>query len=196
MKVHLDTHPPPCHNEIKHVKAGIPMIYFTADLHLGHRGIITSVDRPFDSVEAMNRTLIRNFNAVVTPRDTVYILGDLCHHLDLSERRRMAEKLHGRKILIRGNHDRDYGSGIFEEVLDFTTLSAEGHSFVLMHYPMLDWPKKKAGSIQLHGHIHSTGDINAGNRAKGVFRYDVGVDANYYFPVSAKQIIDFFGLAK
>ena len=53
------------------------MIYFTSDLHLGHRGIITMRNRPFANVEEMNRTLITNFNAIVHKNDTVYILGDL-----------------------------------------------------------------------------------------------------------------------
>ena len=45
------------------------MIYFTADLHLGHRGIIAMKNRPFRTVEEMNRALIMNFNAVVSRRD-------------------------------------------------------------------------------------------------------------------------------
>ena len=34
---------------------------------------------------------------------------------------------------------------------------------------------------------------NEKNRAEGIRRYDVGVDANNFFPVSVKQVIDFFG---
>ncbi len=45
------------------------MIFFTSDLHLGHEGIMKYCHRPFASVEEMNRTLIRNYNAVVTPDD-------------------------------------------------------------------------------------------------------------------------------
>lgn len=58
-----------------------------------------------------------------------------------------------------------------------------------MHYPMLSWPKKNSGSIQLHGHIHARMDYNEQNRDEGVLRYDVGVDANNFYPVSVKQII-------
>ena len=36
-------------------------------------------------------------------------------------------------------------------------------------------------------------EYNEANRAEGIRRYDVGVDANNFFPVSVKQIVDFFG---
>ncbi len=41
------------------------MIYFTSDLHLGHRGIIGMQNRPFENVQEMNQVLIRNYNVVV-----------------------------------------------------------------------------------------------------------------------------------
>ncbi len=44
-------------------------IYFSSDLHLGHRGVINFQNRPFKSVEEMNRTLIHNFNSVVHTND-------------------------------------------------------------------------------------------------------------------------------
>ena len=49
------------------------MIYFTSDLHLGHRGIIAMQNRPFESVEEMNRIILTNYNAVVGKDDSVYI---------------------------------------------------------------------------------------------------------------------------
>jgi len=61
------------------------MIYFTSDLHLGHRGIITMRDRPFADVSEMNRTLITNFNSAVHRDDTVYILGNLAHHMQVED---------------------------------------------------------------------------------------------------------------
>ena len=73
------------------------------------------------------------------------------------------------------------------------TVSLNGKYFTLMHYPMLSWPKKERGSIQLHGHIHARMDYNEKNRAEGIKRYDVGVDANDFYPVSVDSIMDFFG---
>ena len=121
-----------------------------------------------------------------------YILGDICHHLPIDAANEWIEKLHGKKILMKGNHDKKYDPALFEEISDFKTVSLNGISFVLMHYPMLSWPKKNSGSIQLHGHIHAREAYNLQNRDDGIRRYDVGVDANHYFPVSVKQIVEFF----
>ena len=124
--------------------------------------------------------------------------------------------------LVRGNHDRlfGYGGGGFEgrrfsSVSDYAELAdplGDGSRFVLSHYPMLDWDRMYHGSYMLHGHIHSwpAGDAakfvgprfvthehgllgyNGWNRANGIRRYDVGVDANGYAPVSAEDIVAFF----
>lgn len=66
-----------------------------------------------------------------------------------------------------------------------------GVYFALMHYPLLSWPKKNSGSIQLHGHIHAREECNLQNKMDGIRRYDVGMDANDYCPVSVKEIIEF-----
>lgn len=55
---------------------------------------------------------------------------------------------------------------------------------------MLLWSKKNSGSIHVHGHIHERNSYNIQNREEGIFRYDVGVDANDFYPVSVKQIIE------
>ena len=72
------------------------------------------------------------------------------------------------------------------------TVSLNGRYFALMHYPMLSWPKKNSGGIHLHGHIHARQDYNLMNREEGILRYDVGVDANQFMPVSLQQILSFF----
>jgi len=170
------------------------MIYFTSDLHLGHNGILRLQERPFSDVQEMNISLIQNYNSVVRGNDTVFILGDVCHKLSVPEANELIEKLNGKKILIRGNHDKGYNPNLFDHITDFETISHEGHYIALMHYPMLSWPKSRKGSIQLHGHIHERMEYNLENRAAGIRRYDVGVDANNYYPVSVDQIFRFFGI--
>lgn len=168
------------------------MIYFTSDLHLGHAGVIQMQKRPFKSVDEMNRALIMNYNSVVRPGDTCYILGDLCHKLPVEKANVVIARMNGKKILIRGNHDLQYDQKLFLEILDFKVASFEEHYYALMHYPMLSWPKKEGGSIMLHGHIHADSEYNLNNLVDGNRRYDVGVDANNYYPVSIKQIEEYF----
>ena len=168
------------------------MIYFTADMHFGHRAIISMQNRPFGSVEEMDRVLLQNYNSVVRKEDTVYILGDICHHMSIEEADSLIKKLNGKKYLIKGNHDKNYDPRLFTDIQDFLKISVDGNHFSLMHYPMLSWPKKGSGGYQLHGHIHARMDYNEANRSEGQRRYDVGVDANNFFPVSSKQIVEFF----
>jgi calcineurin-like phosphoesterase family protein len=33
----------------------------------------------------MNRVLLQNFNSVIHKNDTVYILGDICHHMKIED---------------------------------------------------------------------------------------------------------------
>ena len=83
----------------------------------------------------------------------------------------------------------------FEAVLDYLELKpgeCHGTRMVLSHYPMLSWNGKRRGSIQLHGHIHADRAYNERNRQRGILRYDVGMDANGYAPVSRDEILEFF----
>ena len=168
------------------------MVYFTSDMHLGHEAIIRMQKRPFENAEEMNRILIENYNSVVQKNDTVYFLGDICHRIGVDSANELIASLKGKKYLIKGNHDKKYDESLFVEIRDFMTISANGHHISLMHYPMLSWPRSHYGSIMLHGHIHADESYNLTNRTDGIRRYDVGVEANNYMPVSIRQIEEFF----
>ena len=79
------------------------MIYFSSDHHFYHANVIRFCDRPYKDVEEMNEALVKNWNAVVKPEDTVYYLGDFSMALRPVEL--YTKRLNGRKILIAGNHD-------------------------------------------------------------------------------------------
>ena len=53
------------------------MIFFIADTHFVHENILQMCGHPFDSIDAMNETIIASWNERVTGNNTVYILGDL-----------------------------------------------------------------------------------------------------------------------
>ena len=81
------------------------MIYFTSDLHFGHSNIMKfhPCFRPFSSVEAMDRALIRLWNDRVNPCDTVYNIGDLSFHKDMQTSISIFSKLNGKHVLVLGN---------------------------------------------------------------------------------------------
>lgn len=173
------------------------MIYFTSDLHLGHENVLRFNNRPFDSVEEMNHTLIENYNSVVGAEDTVYILGDLAYRIPLTEANELIACLNGRKHLLKGNHDKNYDTGLFEEIVDYKQIHDYDRHFILMHYPMLSWAKMRVGSIMLHGHMHNIGaDYNVECRDNNILRFDVGVDANGFYPVAITDIISFIDAKK
>lgn len=187
------------------------MIYFTADLHLNHRNAIKFTQRPFKDVDEMNRQLIENYNSIVRPNDTVYILGDAAMYRvsDEYKLKALLVSLNGHKTLVIGNHDDKHLYDCFEQVMAYKELNYHKRKIILFHYPIVDneWnggyghgkemgkKNRKNASIMLHGHIHSKGPhYNRKNRHNDVFKYDVGVDANDYKPVSIDQIFDFFHL--
>lgn len=94
-------------------------IWFTADNHFGHENIIKFCDRPFESVEEMDRVLIENWNKVVRPTDAVYHLSDFTLGWVL-EAKRYFRQLNGHiKVLSNlWHHDKRWLQDI-ERVSDF-----------------------------------------------------------------------------
>lgn len=170
------------------------MIYFTSDLHLGHENIIRYCNRPFKDAIEMNHAIIDNWNDTVSDNDEVYILGDLC----MSGVKIVESYLHrmkGIKYLIRGNHDYfvdKYKGDDFVWIKDYHELRYNKNLLVLCHYPFLEWNGYNRGSIHLHGHQHNHHDYNVNQVDARINRYDVGVDANNFTPVSIDKIIKFF----
>lgn len=85
------------------------MIFFTSYLHFYHEKIIKHAQRPFHTVEEMDKALIKNWNDRVAYDDEVYILGDLTMKgADIASA--LLYSLKGKKYLVRGNHDDFVGS--------------------------------------------------------------------------------------
>jgi len=50
--------------------------YYIADLHFGHKQMVTTSRTQFSNVEDMEKLIISNWNKKVSDDDNVYILGD------------------------------------------------------------------------------------------------------------------------
>ena len=133
------------------------MIYFTSDLHLGDNRLLKY--RPqFSNIDDMKESLINAVNCRLDSNDTLFILGDLFEGVNVSEANKLIQRIHGHKILIRGNHDLEYDIRLFEEISDYMEITHNGITYILCHYPFMVWKKMKEGSINLHGHIHNNPD--------------------------------------
>ena len=163
------------------------MIYYTADLHFDYLPILA--DRPFDTLEEMNETLIRNWNERVSHADTVYVLGDLGGHgQPIPEA--CLERLNGKKHLIRGNHDVGLGDQqllyrFFETVSDFLETEDEGLHVLLSHYPMVYIQR----GYMIHGHLHGVRK-EAYELLKQLPRVqNACVDIHGFAPVTLRELI-------
>jgi calcineurin-like phosphoesterase family protein len=133
-------------------------IFFTADLHFGHKNICQYTNRnKFTTQEDHTEWLIDLHNSRVQDADTVYILGDVSFYKEKTTIE-ILSKLNGRLIVVRGNHDSRTQLKKFErdELIDswydYLELDHDGTKICMMHYPITCWNKQHHGSAMLHGH--------------------------------------------
>lgn len=146
------------------------MRYYIADSHFFHENLNTKMDhRGFESVEAMNRYMLKQWNSKVRKNDDVVILGDLSWGT-AQETNELLEQLHGRLFLIQGNHDhflknKEYNAERFEWIKPYEELHDNKRKVVLCHYPIMcyngQYRTDENGNpkvYMLYGHVHDTQD--------------------------------------
>ncbi len=156
--------------------------FLTSDWHLGEERM-KIMDRPFQNGTECIIEMIKRHNSVVTPDDEVIVVGDVCYNGNIGFLN-MVDFFNGKKILVRGNHDRNISD---EDMLKyFTHVIDDGQGMELkvddiecyaVHYPTQGVPNK----FNLVGHIH------------GAWKYqlnmvNVGVDANHFYPINIEKI--------
>lgn len=184
-------------------------IFFTADLHFGHENIMRFDRRPFNSVEEMNKELIKRWNNKVSKDDTVYILGDIIWKSCNDNAIDIIKALNGKKILITGNHDgfllkNNQLVKQFEYIKDYDDICVKLEDgtpkrLILSHYFIPFYNGHRYGAIHLHGHSHVTEENNweieiqgAYNRHDGINLqiYNVGCMHWNYEPVTLDEILE------
>lgn len=157
--------------------------WFTSDTHFSHKNIIKyqpNTRGHIDSVQEMDAILISNWNALVSPNDTVYHLGDFAF-TNQKAIYHILGSLNGKIHLITGNHDKAFGNEGFRTNLIESGLIAKFYRtyhevridkmfFVLNHYAQRVWNRSHYGTIHLYGHSHGS----LPGEGKSV---DVGVDS-------------------
>jgi calcineurin-like phosphoesterase family protein len=172
-------------------------VFFTSDTHFYHKNIIKYCNRPFDSVEQMNETLITNWNNTVPLDGVVILMGDFAF-AGGDKIKAILKQLNGHKYLFLGNHDhqinfpREYP--YFESVEEQGVIRVEGdpeiptQDIFCNHYPMISWDGAHRGTWQCFGHIHTCKEKNMIKEIQSPNQYDVGVDFNDYTPVSFQKL--------
>lgn len=135
------------------------MKYYISDYHIGHLNALKFDSRPFETLDEMNETIIRNWNNTVGGDDEVYILGDYAWKNGAGVE--VLKQLKGQKYLILGNHDRVNAElkKEFEWIKEMETIKDGDKYVVLCHYPIAHWRSADYGYIHLYGHIHQGRDL-------------------------------------
>lgn len=170
--------------------------FYISDPHFGHKDMISFCNRPFTSVEEMDEELIKRWNNIVSNNDTVYILGDLIYKSDKPPEYYL-DKLNGKKILIKGNHDGNFLKKIdvnkyFDGIYDYLEISDEGRWVVLFHYPILEWHVKFRGSYHLHGHVHNFKSEALRYSNKEPKMFNVSADMIRFEPMTLDELIGWY----
>ena len=167
-------------------------IYFTSDLHLGHKNILKLSNRPFGEIEHHDDTLIDNYNSIISNEDTCYILGDICWNQSYETYKNLFNRLNGKKVVVLGNHDNKQAlirckkEGLILDVCECKTIQIGKTRVFLSHYPYREWNGFYNGVYSVYGHTH--GNIDDCKQSTYI-----GVDCWEYEPVSwdeVKQYID------
>lgn len=196
-KIHIELHPGQA-------------VWFTSDLHFGHRNVIRFCDRPWENEKDMERGLINNWNETVKSEDIVFVLGDTFWFNDSHHIKKVLSQLNGKNIfMIPGNHD-EFES--YHRVDDPRIILCQDVVCVwisepnrplkeiwLSHYPMMTWPHRERGAYQFFGHIHSKPGKTDGVDQDLPLHWnqlDVGCDFWDYKPVSLTKLESIIQLVK
>ena len=182
-------------SQMKNTKKGENAVnYYISDPHLGHENIIRMCQRPFASIDEMDDCIMTHWNETVTNADTIFILGDLTFKAERDPEWYLS-RLKGKKVLIVGNHDRNWCTGAvaqkyFREIHNLHYIHDGKEELVLCHYPLMSWPHITRAHMGF-GHIHNTTKQSFWPLIQqNPLMLNAGVDVNHFRPVTLSQMID------
>ena len=186
--------------KFKELPFTIDNVYLTSDTHYSHKNICRSTTtweypqnkgcRNFDSLEEMNRVIVKGINDTVGKNDLLIHCGDWSFG-KVENIIKFRESIHcDNIILLQGNHDhhlsQDYvDTGYFLEFTQIGFYQVESLKFVCCHYPMPIWHQSHHKVPLFYGHVHGS----YSNVGKSL---DVGIDNIFkmkgkYCPISLKE---------
>lgn len=177
-------------------------IFITADWHFGETRLDIMQRGHFSSTEEMNETIIANANKLVKPEDILIVNGDVISNAALDKKSLipLIGRINGKKMLIRGNHDRSLTDEDFAPYFKKILADGDGTDFnrflrvekeldcpeeelteyqdlYITHYPTQSRPDK----FNLVGHIHSAWKVQKN-------MLNIGVDVHSFYPVKLSKV--------
>ena len=175
--------------------------WFSADYHLGHDNIRKYCHRPFKTLEEMDNTLINNWNARVSPDDTVIHLGDFCFKNSpggksgegsITKSSSYMSRLNGNKVMVRGNHDRNNST---KAIIESMMIKHGGLEMFLTHIPPDNtFAVPDFTDLILCGHVHGAWKhkvIKYPESRPPMMILNVGVDVWNFRPIDINEIIEY-----
>ncbi len=158
------------------------MVYFIADTHFSEKAIMQYENRPFESIEEMDKEMVSRWNHIVKKEDSVYLLGDLGAD---GKEASVLSQLNGDKYLVKGNHDTKsnqyYRDAGFCEVYDFPIIFKD--FWILSHQPL--YVNTNMPYANLFGHVHGSPIFSTFSKQ----HYCVSVERIQYTPISFEEIV-------
>ena len=168
------------------------MIFVTSDAHFCHDKDFVWQARGYKNVDEMNQRQVEKWNAVVSPEDEVWFLGDGMMN-DNAKGAELFAQLNGKIHIVAGNHDTSARIEIYQnlgfDVQDAKRLKYKKKSFILTHEPMITSNgafKSWGDTVNIHGHTHQTSNFTEGYH----LMYHAGVDSHNGYPVSLDDVIE------
>lgn len=143
-------------------------------------------------VTRRDEQIIANWNEVVTSNEQlVFHLGDFTFSNDVNLVASILDRLNGRIILIKGNHEKPVMNNReirerFTLITDYLQVKMGEQRICLFHYPIHEWDQAHRGAWHLHGHTHTKDDYTPEMK-----RCNVGTMLWDYKPVTYKQLTSF-----
>ena len=196
--------------------------FFTSDLHLGHANIIKYCNRlqfltksdlklykslgidkqgrfrvSRESLNNMNKKLIRRWNERVKQEDIVFHIGDFCFHSKSRKgegigikAKEWESKLNGKIIFIKGNHDNNNST---KTIIHKITIQYGSKKVILLHDPIHINKEVERDREQLYfvGHVHQKWRFKRITYPCSCDKYiiNVGVDVWNFYPRTFEEII-------
>jgi calcineurin-like phosphoesterase family protein len=177
--------------------------FFVSDYHFFHKNILRYENRPFNSVEEMNETIIKRHNERVKDDDIVYFCGDWGFYASKNAEHRgegmpvrifdLQKQLKGKFYSIKGNHDKSTNK---LNIPNYRIILNKGGIYICLVHKLEDaiiYDYNYYYPLVICGHSHSKWESKEIEKdGKIALAINVSVENFNYYPVLLEEILTIF----